>query len=254
MCEYIINLLPDPSLWWVVILCAVLIGFCKTSFAAIGTIVVPIMALAFGPKPSTGLLLPILCIADLGAIIYYRRSCSWRHLVRLLGWAILGLFVGIVVDHFTPSAWFKYLLAFSILISVAVLLLNQTKKQRAEESTPQRGWLLAMYGIMGGFATMIGNAAGPIMSVYLLSINMPKMLFVGTSAWFFMAINYTKIPLQIWVWDNINYNSLLVGVLMIPFIALGSALGVRLVKVVSEEAYRKIVIWITLLSALVLIF
>ncbi len=254
MFETIINLIPEPSLWWVLILCAVLIGFCKTSFAAIGTIVVPIMALTFGPKPSTGLLLPILCLADLGAIIYYRRSCSWQHLMRLLAWAILGLFVGIAVDHFTPSAWFRYLLSFSILISVGVLLLNGTTTAQERETKTQKSWLLALYGIMGGFATMIGNAAGPIMSVYLLSIKMPKMLFVGTSAWFFMAINYTKLPLQIWVWDNINMSSVLVGLLMIPFIFVGSVLGIYLVRVVPEELYRKIVIWITLLSALVLIF
>ncbi|MFI3264589.1 MAG: sulfite exporter TauE/SafE family protein [Rikenellaceae bacterium] len=250
--EYLINLLPDPSLWWVMILCAILIGFCKTSFAAIGTIVVPIMALAFGAKASTGLLLPILCLADLGAIIYYRKSCSWSHLVKLLSWAVVGLFVGIAVDHFIPSDWFSYLLSFSILISVFVLLANEMKKRKVQ--TAQKGWVASMYGVMGGFATMIGNAAGPIMSVYLLSINMPKLLFVGTSAWFFMAINYIKIPLQIWVWDNIHYDSILIGFSMIPFIALGSVLGVILVKVVPEDFYRKMVIWITLFSALILLF
>ncbi len=250
--EYIINLLPDPSLWWVMILCAILIGFTKTSFAAIGTIVVPIMALTFGAKPSTGLLLPLLCLADLGAIIYYRRSCSWQHLFRLLIWAVVGLFVGIVVDHFIPSAWFRYLLAFSILISVVVLLFNQMKRS-SSESRP-KGWLLGTYGVVGGFATMIGNAAGPIMSVYLLSVNMPKLLFVGTSAWFFMAINYIKMPLQIWVWDNIHYDSILIGLCMIPFIAIGSILGIYVVKIVPEELYRKLVIWITLFSALILLF
>ncbi len=250
--EYIINLLPDPSLWWVMILCAVLIGFCKTSFAAIGTIVVPIMALAFGAKPSTGLLLPILCLADLGAIIYYRKSCSWPHLCKLLLWAVVGLFVGIAVDYFIPSTWFRYLLAFSILLSVVVLLINEMKKRQTVP--PQKGWVAPVYGVAGGFATMIGNAAGPIMSVYLLSINMPKMLFVGTSAWFFMAINYIKMPLQIWVWDNIHYDSVIIGLSMIPFIALGSVLGIFLVKIVPDSIYRKIVIWITLFSGLILLF
>lgn len=251
MIESILNLLPDPNLWWVMIICAVLIGFTKTSFAAIGTIVVPIMALAFGAKESTGLLLPILCLADLGAIIYYRRSCSWHHLFRLLAWAVLGLFVGIAVDYLIPSSGFKYLLAFSILISVGVLVMNEVKKRGSQP--PQKSWQLPIYGVVGGFATMIGNAAGPIMSVYLLSVKMPKMLFVGTSAWFFMAINYIKMPLQIWVWDNIHFESILIGLIMIPFIAVGSMLGIYLVKVIPEELYRRVVIWITLISALALL-
>lgn len=250
--EYITNLLPDPSLWWVMILCAVLVGFCKTSFAAIGTIVVPIMALTFGAKPSTGLLLPLLCLADLGAILYYRRSCSWKHLIKLLAWAIVGLGVGILIDYLVPSDFFRYLLAFSILISVIVLLVGQVKKSSNDK--PQKGWVAALYGVVGGFATMIGNAAGPIMSVYMLSAKMPKLLFVGTSAWFFMAINYIKLPLQIWAWDNIHYDSVIIGICMIPFIAIGSILGIYLVKVVPEELYRKMVIWITLLSAVALLF
>lgn len=233
-------------------LSAVLIGFTKTSFAGVGTIVIPMMALSFGAKASTGIILPLLCLADLGAIIYYRRSCSWRHLVRLLGWAVVGLFVGILVDYLLPSTWFKYLLSFSIFISVIVLAVNELNKHKSE--TAQKGWVLAIYGVVGGFATMIGNAAGPIMSVYLLSVQMPKMLFIGTSAWFFMSINYMKLPLQIWVWDNIHLNSILIGLVMIPFIFIGSAIGIYVVKIVPEALYRKIVIWITLAAALTLLF
>ncbi|MFI3322518.1 MAG: sulfite exporter TauE/SafE family protein [Rikenellaceae bacterium] len=250
--EYLINLLPDTSLWWVMMICAVLIGFTKTSFAAVGTIVVPIMALVFGAKPSTGLLLPILCIADIGAIVYYRKSCSWVHLRKLLGWAVLGLLVAIGIDYFVPSTMFKYLMSFSILISVIVLAVNEAKKH--ESQLAQKNWVLALYGVVGGFATMIGNAAGPIMSVYLLSVRMPKLAFVGTSAWFFMAINYIKLPLQIWAWDNIHLDSVLIGLSMIPFIFIGSVLGVYVVKIVPEHIYRKLVIWITLVSALVLLF
>ncbi len=251
MLESIINLFPDPRLWLVLIGCSIMVGFCKTGIAVGGTTVVPIMALAFGARPSTGLLLPLLCIADLGAIIYYRRSCSWYHLFRLLGWAIVGLFVGIVIDHFVPLALFKYLIAFSIMLSVVVLLLNEWRRRTGD--APQRGWVLAIYGVVGGFATMVGNAAGPIMSVYLLSIKMPKMMFVGTSAWFFMLLNYTKLPLQIWVWDNIHYDSILAAVVMIPFIALGSWIGVVVIKKLPEKLYRHLVIWITLASAVIML-
>ncbi|MFI3288349.1 MAG: sulfite exporter TauE/SafE family protein [Rikenellaceae bacterium] len=253
MLEAIVNLLPEAHLWWVMLGCAILVGFCKTGITVVGTAVVPIMAFAFGARESTGLLLPLLCIADLGAIIYYRRSCSWHHLFRLLIWAIVGLFVGIGVDYFVPLSLFKYLISFSIMISVVVLLVGEYNKRKATQSTP-KNWVLASYGVAGGFATMIGNAAGPILSVYLLSIKMPKMLFVGTSAWFFMLLNYSKLPLQIWVWDNIHWDSVLAALVMIPFIALGWWLGALLVKRVPEKLYRQLVIWITLLSAVIMLF
>ena len=251
--EYILNLLPSSYLWVVMIICAILIGFTKTCFSGIGTIVVVILAISFGAKPSTGLLLPMLCIADIGAIVYYRRSCSWRHLFRLLIWAVVGLFIGIGIDYFVPTKGFKYLIAASIFISAIVLLFNEVR-QKKSDTVVHKSWVLAIYGMLGGFATMVGNAAGPILSVYLLSVKMPKYLFVGTSAWFFMAINYIKMPLQIWAWDNIQTDSILIGLVMIPFIAIGSALGIYVVKVVPESVFRKAVIWITLFSAIVLMF
>ncbi|MFR9649116.1 MAG: sulfite exporter TauE/SafE family protein [Rikenellaceae bacterium] len=252
MLETIVNLLPDPRLWFVLMFCSILVGFSKTGVAGIGTAVVSIMALSFDARPSTGMLLPLLCIADLGAVIYYRRSCSWYHLFRMLGWAIVGLFMGIVIDHFVPLSMFKYLLAFSIMISVVVLLFNEFGKGQSDK--PRKGWELAAYGVVGGFATMVANAAGPIMSVYLLSIKMPKMLFVGTTAWFFMLLNYTKLPLQIWVWKNIHYDYLIAALAMIPFIALGSWFGISLVKRLPEKAYRHMVIGITLVSAILMLF
>jgi uncharacterized membrane protein YfcA len=96
---------------------------------------------------------------------------------------------------------------------------------------------------------MIGNAAGPILSVFLLSVRLPKKTFVGTAAWFFMIINYLKIPLQILFWHNISSQSLLFDLSLVPFIIIGSILGIMLVKKASDAFYRKIVFVMTIVSA-----
>ena len=102
--------------------------------------------------------------------------------------------------------------------------------------------------VLGGFTTMIGNAAGPIMAVYLLSMKLPKYEFVGTSAWFFLAVNYLKIPLQIFVWENITPQTLALDILTIPFIILGAVGGVYFVKYLPEKSYRAFVIFMSLVS------
>ena len=102
--------------------------------------------------------------------------------------------------------------------------------------------------------TMIGNAAGPVMSIYLLSVRLPKFAFVGTSAWFFMIVNYLKVPLQIFAWDNISWNTIAVDALAVPFIFLGAAIGVWAVKKMPEGGYRTFVEAVTALSALALFF
>ena len=51
---------------------------------------------------------------------------------------------------------------------------------------------------------MIGNAAGPVMSVYLLSMRKEKMEYIGINAWNFLVVNLLKVPFQIFAWDNIT--------------------------------------------------
>lgn len=100
---------------------------------------------------------------------------------------------------------------------------------------------------------MIGNAAGPVMAVYLLSMKLPKLSFVGTSAWFFLIVNYLKIPLQVFVWDNITVKSLSLNLTTVPFILVGCILGVWLVKRFPEGSYRKFIIAMTVISTILLL-
>lgn len=100
---------------------------------------------------------------------------------------------------------------------------------------------------------MIGNAAGPVMAIYLLSVKMPKYSFVGTNAWFFLVINYLKIPVQIFAWGNMTSSSLMLDVCTIPFILTGGILGIALVKKLPEKGFRYFTTAVTSLSVLLLL-
>jgi len=129
-----------------------------------------------------------------------------------------------------------------------------TGKKAPESKMFHAWWYAPLFGLMGGFTTMIGNAAGPVMAVYLLSMRLPKYSFVGTSAWFFLVVNYLKLPLQIFVWDNISFTSLLLNVYSIPFMILGALSGIWFVKKVPEKSYRTFIIVVTILSTVMLLF
>ena len=232
-----------------VIVTGLFIGIGKTGLNGIMAVMVPIMAIIFGAKESTGILLPMLCFADILAVIWYRRNAQWKHIIRLMPWAFCGLILALFVDQFISARGFKFTIGFCIFTGLGVMLFNDLKKNT---KTPTGWWFSAVFGLMGGFSTMIGNAAGPIMSVFLLSMRLPKENFVGTSAWFFLIINYTKIPLQIFFWKNITTEGLLFNVCMIPLILAGAALGIFFVKKVSEKIYRVLIYIMTIISAALL--
>jgi uncharacterized membrane protein YfcA len=126
-------------------------------------------------------------------------------------------------------------------------------RQKGEQFFPDKWWFAASMGRLGGFATMIGNVAGPVFAIYLLAMHLPKNSFIGTSAWFFMIINFTKFPLQLFVWNNIHTHTLVVDLITLPAIAIGAVLGFKLVKVIPEHTYRGAVIVITAISAFLLL-
>ena len=251
--------MPDISLWmntsydWVLLfVCALLIGMSKTGIQGITLLAIPLMAINFGAKPSTGLILPMLCFSDLIAVFYYRRMAEWKYIFKLLPAAVIGFFLAIAVDKMIPVNGFGKLMAVCIFMGIIVMLWNE--KKSAESKMFTSWWYAPIFGLMGGFTTMIGNAAGPVMSVYLLSMRLPKYSFVGTSAWFFLVVNYLKLPLQIFVWDNISFASIALNIISIPFMVIGAIIGVYLVKKIPEKGYRIFIIVVTILSAVVLFF
>ena len=117
----------------------------------------------------------------------------------------------------------------------------------------KKWWYAAIFGLLGGFTTMIGNAAGPVMSVYLLSMRKEKMEYIGINAWFFLVVNLLKVPLQAFVWDNITWDSLQLNLVMLPVIGIGSLIGIRVVKLLPEKIFRRFIQIVTILSVILMI-
>ncbi len=222
----------------------------KTGISGVGLMVVPLLANAFGGRPSVGLLLPILIFADIFAVIWYHRHAQWKHILRLLPWAFAGIIAATLVGKNISDQSFNRLLAVLVIGGIAILVWRDIRSDKLK--IPQSRWFAGTMGLLGGFSTMIGNAAGPVMALYLLSMRLPKNIYIGTGAWFFFIVNVSKVPLHIWSWKTITMNSFILDVLIIPAIAAGAFLGIWLVRLLPEKFYRILVIVTTLLSALLL--
>lgn len=247
------SIVSTPTAWVVLALSALIIGMSKTGIQGITTLVIPILALCFGGKPSTGIILPLLCMADVIAVIYYRRDAEWKYILRLLPAAIVGFFVALAVDSVVPQEEFKRLMAACVGVGIVIMFWSERKGKEQIAAQASAWWYGPLFGLLGGFTTMIGNAAGPIMAIYLLMMHLPKNAYVGTSAWFFLIVNLLKVPLQIFVWNNITLTTIAVDLMLLPFIGLGAVLGIYLVKRLPESSYRKLIIWLTIISTAMLL-
>ncbi len=222
----------------------------KTGISGAGLMVVPILANAFGGRISVGLLLPILIFADIMAVAWYNRHAEWKHILRLIPWALAGIVIATLVGKNLSDLAFNRILAILVVSGIGLLILKDVGSQK--ERIPKSKWFAATLGLLGGFTTMMGNAAGPIMALYLLSMRLPKNIYIGTGAWFFFIVNLSKVPLHVWSWKTITLDSFTLDLIMIPAIAVGAILGIWLVRLLPERTYRLLVIATTLLSAILL--
>jgi uncharacterized protein len=227
-------------------LVALFIGMSKTGVHGAGMVAVPLLANVFGGQLSSGIMLPMLCLADVMGVWYYHRHASWVHLKKLFPWAALGTFLGTYVGGMIDDGLFKIIMAIIILISVVIMIWLERGHR---EDVPDYKWFAGLTGIAGGFTSMIGNLAGSVMAIYFLSMRLPKNAFIGTSAWFFMVINWFKVPFHVWSWHTITLNTFLLDLCTVPVIALGAFFGIRIVKLLPEKTYRWFIIAMTIIAA-----
>ena len=241
----------DIFQWVILSLTALSIGMSKTGVQGVMLLAVPYMAMAFGAKESTGVILPMLCMADIIAVVYYKRIADWKVVVKLLPTAILGFFVAIFVDRLIPTEEFRQLMGWTLVLALAVMIWSEIF---GKENKWMKKWgYSAIFGLLGGFTTMIGNAAGPVLSVYLLSMRKDKMEYIGINAWFFLVVNMLKVPLQIFVWDNISWDSFSLNLAMLPIIGIGAWMGVGIVNLFPEKAFRRFIQIVTILSVVMML-
>ncbi len=230
---------------------AVLTGMSKTGIHGAGMIAVPLLAIVFGGQLSSGILLPILCLADVFGVWYYHRHASWYHLKKLFPWAALGTVLGTVVGGMIDDDTFKLVMAVIIVVSVFIMLWLE---RGHSDEVPDYKWFASLTGIAGGFTSMVGNLANSVVAIYLLSMRLPKNAFIGTTAWFFLVLNWFKIPFHVLSWETITWNTFLLDLITLPFIGLGAFLGIVIVRRIEDRAYRWFIITMTLVAAVFMVF
>lgn len=247
------DFLPDFTIsqWAILVVCSFFVGVSKTGIPGIAIINVPLLAMIFVAKGSTGLLLPLLAAADLVAVAWYRRHAQWKHVLRLLPWALVGIGAGSIIIKYISDAQMKPIIG---LIVLAMLALNFYREKNPDKmvNLPHHWAFAAFMGFFGGITTCMANAAGPVMAIYLLAMNLPKNEYMGTCAWFFLILNYLKIPLFIWD-GRITMESFRADLVVIPIVIAGAFLGIFILKKVPQKWFRRIVEILAVLAAVKLL-
>lgn len=236
--------------WAVAALGAVGIGLSKTGIPGLGILAVALFAIAMPSRESVGVVLPVLIVGDIIAVSLYRRHAVWSHLVRLFPAAAVGVVIGWwALGKMSDTQVARLIGALLIVLVLLQMLKMWADSRRAKEADVKVHPLLApAMGVLGGFATMVANAAGPIMVLYLLAAGLPKMEFIGTGAWYFFVMNLFKVPFSVKL-GLINSHSLPVDAILAPACIAGALAGRLLLKRIDQGVFNVVALVLTLVAA-----
>lgn len=245
--------MPDGATAWILVtIAAYCIGVSKAGFSGISLISVFILADLLGAKESLGFALPMLIIADLLVYPAFRKYSSWKSVWRLTWPALVGMALGVtILGNLDNDAMRRV---------IGGIILTMTFTQLAKRLEPEKFFALActkkfgfFCGTAGGVATVLANAAGPIMQIYMVSRRMEKMELIGVGARFFLIINILKLPLGAGL-DLITTQSLMSNLILSPVIAVGVWSGHRLITLISQRAFEMTVIIFAAIAGIRLCF
>jgi uncharacterized protein len=244
--------------WAAAILGALLVGVAKAGIAGVNGLFVGLFAFIMpSVKQSSGVVLPLVIFGDWIAVAAYRRHLQWRHLGRLFPWAAGG----VVLGYFALGHWSDHTiktLVGAIVITLAIM--SYWRRFRAPATRPDDGpradrihWFLgACFGLVAGFATLVANAAGPLMAIYLVAMRLPKMEYVGTTAIFFALINLFKLPFMINL-GLVSLPSVAFDACLFPAVLMGLIAGRWLLTRIRQRVFEEMALGLSALSGIALL-
>jgi uncharacterized membrane protein YfcA len=246
---------PDytPLAWLCLLVAAFCSGMSKAGLAGISMLGVTLTALAMDGLTSSGVVLPLLIFADILAAGSFRKNVQWRQIQRLLLPIAVGLGLGWLAMKQLANhrELFRPLVGIVVLLMLTVQLVRQ-KFPSMDAKLPHSKIFAWVAGILTGLTTMVANAAGPVASIYLLILALPKQELVSTMAWLFLFVNFAKVPLSLNL-GLINGGSLALNLCQAPAVVLGLIAGKQLVARIPQRIFQYVILVLAGLSAIFLL-
>jgi len=231
--------------WAWLALAAFCSGLAKTGIAGLSVLPVALFANVLPARESIGALLPLLLCGDMFGVMYFRKHAQWPQLWRLFPWVAAGLLAGYLALERINNGHIQRMIAIILLAVLALQWWRGRQPGDLAARLPHSLWFAASMGFLAGFATMTANVAGPVMFLYLLAIDLPKLMFLGTSAWFFLLVNAFKMPLSASLGLITPSSLLLDAILLLPMLP-GVLLGPIVLRHINQRAFENMVLVLTL--------
>ena len=240
----------EPWQWALAVFAALVVGISKAGIGGLGILAVMIFALIMPAKQATGIVLPLLCFGDLIAAGSYWKHAKWAHIRRLFPWTAAGVVLGYFALGRVDEQQARGLIGGIVL---GLVVMHFVRRRFSGHEAEHGAWFAPTIGVLAGFATLVANAAGPLMMIYLLAMRLPKMDFVGTSAVFFLLMNLFKVPFMVHL-GLISTETFAFNLWLAPVVLAGAWFGRKWVMKIEQRTFENIALTLSVVAGINLLY
>jgi uncharacterized protein len=247
-------MIAEPLQWICAVLGALMVGISKAGITGLSILSVALFTHVFpSSKQASGLVLPLLIFGDFVAVLSYRTHTQWRYVWKLMPWTGFGVVLGyFALGHISDRTTRTMIGVIIVSLCILGFWRRYRTVQSAKTPTPTHWTVAAAIGIVAGFITLVANAAGPLMALYLVAMRLPKMQFVGTTAVFFMVLNLFKVPFMVKL-GLVTAQSFEFNLMLAPAVLLGAFAGRWLLIRINQRLFEQMVLGFSAIAGFLLI-
>ena len=214
-----------------------LLGISKSGFGAgLGSLAVPLMAMAVPVPQAAAILMPVLLLMDVLGLAAFRRDVDRRLLRLLVPFGLLGTLIGTLSFRLMDVHTVAGIVGGCTLLFLAQRLLFPP---RAGSPPPPRWWG-ALLGTLSGFTSFVAHAGGPPLNAYVIPLRLPPVGFAATMAVFFFAINLSKWVPYAWL-GLLDLRNMATSVVLLPLAPIGVWMGVRIARRIDAKMFYRLI-------------
>lgn len=236
-------MIADPFFYALAVPAVILMGLAKGGFSGVGAVAMPLLALAISPVQAAAILLPILIVQDVVGVWAFRKTWDRRTLLVMLPGAALGILAGyLLAAQVSATAILAVLGAISILFAAYRLWLARGGAAHTPRNLPAAADTTLGFGLgaASGFTSQIAHAGQPPFQMWVLPKALAPAALVGTTAIYFAAINWIKVPAY-WALGQFTWQNLATAAALLPVAVASTFAGVWLVRRIDPGRFYTLI-------------
>lgn len=243
-------MIVDPSFYIAAVPATILVGLSKGGFTGLSILAQPLLALVMPPIQAAAIILPVLIVQDVVSLYAYWRRWNRRELIRTLPGALVGILIGYLLAASVSDAAVAFGIGVLSVAEAARTVIGKRLKRPPGVAGPASA---AIWSAVSGFTSMIANAGGPPLMIYLLRRPLAVQQFAATAAAFFAVVNWVKLPFFLAL-GQVSAENLSTSAVLAPVAILATFAGVALVRRVSADRFFGLVYFLLAAVGLKLIY